>query len=604
MSRIWNSLLILSFLGALGGLQAQDVAQITGDVVDTSGAPVPGAIVAAHNVATNLTVRATTNALGAYTIFRLPPGSYTITAQAKGFRVAQQSEVTIRVDQAARLDFRLEVGAMSESVTVSAASVLLDETTSSLSQVIEDKKIEGLPLNGRSAFRLVQLTPGVLSNPASNGQFNDVPVATTWDSNFSINGGRNLSNEFMIDGVPATAGFFNQMTTIPSVDATQEFRVESNSISAEWGRLGGGVVNVATKSGSNQLHGTAFDFLRNDVLNADELYNKRAGKATPPFRMNQFGGTVGGPVELGKLYHGKDKTFFFADYQGTRWRQGDVFLTTVPTPLQRTGDFSQTFNAQRQLVTIFDPFSTRPDPASAGQSIRTQFPGNVVPASRLDPIATKMVTYYPQPNVAGNAITGVNNYLSNAVRSINEDEVSARVDHNVNESYRIFGRFAQNRTVLGQPDYYGNVATPDPGAVGRTPFHQTTFALDNTVTLSPNTVLSVRYGLARWFQFRPTRSLGFDQTQLGYPQSLVSQFQVPVFPAVSAAGYGNLGGQNYTNTGQDTHSLLASLFEVGGTAFLENGDGCAPASSQPVRSGRRRRQLRFHRGVHQRTESE
>jgi hypothetical protein len=571
VTKIATRLLLAGFLSVIGSLKAQNIAQITGEVVDSSGAPVAGAEIVAHNLATNFASRGSTNSIGVYTVFSLPPGSYTITAQAKGFRVVQQSDITIRIDQIARLDFRLEVGAMSESVTVSASSVLLDEETSSLSQVIDDKKVEGLPLNGRSPFRLVQLTPGVLSNPASNGQFNDVPVATTWDTNFSINGGRNESNEFMIDGVPATAGFFDQITTIPTVDATQEFRVESNSVSAEWGRFSGGVVNVATKSGSNGFHGTAFDFLRNNLLNADEFFNKRAGASTPPFRMNQFGGTLGGPIDLGRLYHGKDRTFFFADYQGTRWRQGDVYANTLPTPLQRSGNFSETLNSQRQLVTIYNPFSTSVDPANPVQYVRDPFTGNAIPSSLIDPIAAKMITYYPLPNVLGNPVTGANNFLSNALRSIDENEVSLRVDHNFSSAYRIFGRFAQNRTTLGQPDYYGNVATPDTGSVGKTRFKQTTLALDNTVTLNSNTVLSIRYGFARWFQFRGTRSLGYDQTNLGYPQSLVDQYQEPVFPTVTVAGYAGLGGQDYTSTGQETHSLLTSLSKVTGRHTFKAG---------------------------------
>ena len=246
----------------------------------------------------------------------------------------------------------MEVGAVNDSVNIVAEAPLLDEQTSSLGQVINNRTIENIPLNGRSPFRLVQLTPGVLSAPSASGQFGDIPVNTTFDSNFSINGGPNQTNEILIDGVPSTTGFFNQITTIPSVEATQEFKVQSSNLSAEYGRFGGGVIDVTTKSGTNERHGSLFEFVRNDAFDANNFFNNQAGKQKPAFRMNQFGAAIGGPVTLGKLYNGRNRTFFFADYQGTRWRQGSVTILTLPTDLQRLGNFQQTRNAQGQVYRV------------------------------------------------------------------------------------------------------------------------------------------------------------------------------------------------------------------------------------------------------------
>lgn len=530
------------------GTYAQN-AQITGRITDQQQAVIPGAEITAKNTATQLTMRSVTNEQGFYLLPSLPPGIYNVTASRQGFRSELRNLLRLIVDQTATLDFQLHVGGVTETIEVSAQTAMLDEQTSSLGQLIDNTKIQNIPLNGRSPFRLVQLTPGILTTRAADGQFGDIPVNTTWDTNFSINGGRSQSNEVQIDGVPATAGFFNQITTIPSIEATQEFKVQSNNLSAEWGRFGGGVLNVSTRSGTNALHGSVFEFLRNSAFDANEFFNRGSGRAKPPFRMNQFGGAAGGPIV-------KNKTFFFGDYQGTKWRRGDVFRSSLPTSLERTGDFSQTLAPTGALAIIYDPLSS--------STVRAPFAGNRIPATRISPIAQKMIVFYPQANVAGDAFTNFNNFISNAGRAIDQDQFSGKVDHSFGEKWRTFGRVARNKTSLTQPDYFGNVATSGAGAVGTTPFTQHTAAMDNTVVVSPTMVVSVRYGFARWYQLRQTRSYGFDQKELGIPASLVSQFQIPVFPSVSVEQYAALGGQSFLNNGNDTHSLLSSVTKTAG----------------------------------------
>lgn len=546
-------------------------AQITGRVTDPTDAVVPGVEITVTNTATSVVMKTSTNASGIFTVPLLPVGSYRVEAQKAGFRPVTHERITLAVDQVARLDIVLQVGQITQAVEVSAVAPILQTDSSALGQVVDSSKIANLPLNGRSPFRLVQLTPGILSAPSANGQFGDLAVNTTWDSNFSINGGRFQSNEVQIDGVPSTAGFFNQITTIPSVEATQEFKVQSNNLSAEWGRSGGGVLNVSTKSGTNELHGTLYEFLRNSAFDANEFFNNRAGRPIPPFRMNQFGGSAGGPLVLGKLYNGCSKTFFFADYQGSRWRRGSVFFTTVPTALERTGDFGRTLNNRGETVVIYDPLTTIRDPARAGQYIRSPFAANAIPASRIDPIARKLIEYFPQPNTAGDRYTGFNNFVSNASRIVDQNQFSGRMDHNFSERHRIYGRFARMVTVLTQPDVFANVATPGAGSVGTTPFRQHTFAFDDTLTLSATAILDIRYGFARWYQLRTTRSYGFDQRQLGFPASLVSQFQIPVFPAITIDQYSGLGGQSYLDNGNDTHSILPSLTWIAGKHTLKFG---------------------------------
>ncbi len=564
MTRTVWKLAVIAIVGAFGLWGQGTTAQIVARVTDPSGHAVPGVVVKVTNIENGGVREARTTDSGSVVVPLLPPGEYRLTMTKNGFRPVSRTGIRLLVDQVLRVDQELVIGSVSQEIQVTATAPLLESDTSALGQIVDSAKIQSIPLNGRSAFRLVQLTPGLVASPASNGQFGDIPVNTNQDTTFSINGGRQMSNEILIDGVPSTAGQFNSITTIPSIEATQEFKVQSSNLSAEWGRFGGGVVNVSTRSGTNQIHGAVYEYVRNSAFDANEFFNNQAGRAIPPFRMNQFGGAIGGPVSLGKLYSGKNRTFFFSDYQATRYRKGDVARFTLPSARERTGDFSQTRNQAGGLVVIYDPLTTQANGRQA-------FPGNILPAARIEPIARKLLEYYPQPNAPGDPFTGFNNYVNNAGRAIDQNQFSGRLDHTFSDKYRVFGRLAHNRTLLTQPDSYGNVASPDPGAVGTTPFRQTTVSLDHSVTVSPRSIINFKYGLARWYQFRQTRSYGFDQRTLGYPDALVKQYQIPVFPSISVEQYGALGGQSYFVSGNDTHSFIGSWTRVMNRVTLKAG---------------------------------
>ena len=277
----------------------QQTAELTGTITDSSGAVIAGATVTITNAARGINVVVNSDARGNYSAPLLPPADgYQMRVSRTGFRDAARTGITLEVAQVAQVNISLAVGSSTQTVTVTGAPPLLDSQTSSIGQVIAARTITNLPLNGRSSFRLIQLTPGVTFNQAAYGQFGDVPVNTTWDTNFSVNGGQAQSNEILIDGVPSSVGFFDQITTIPSVDDTEEFKVESDSLSAEYGRFTGGVINVTTKSGTNELHGAAFEFLRNSALDANDYIDNSKGVKVPPFKMNQYGGALGGPVVL------------------------------------------------------------------------------------------------------------------------------------------------------------------------------------------------------------------------------------------------------------------------------------------------------------------
>ncbi|MFP5236697.1 MAG: carboxypeptidase regulatory-like domain-containing protein [Acidobacteriota bacterium] len=566
LSMVFLVLLLVAGLasGSMASAQ-QQTAEITGTVTDSTGAIVPGATVTVAETSRGTQVAVRTDARGSYVVPLLPPGSeYEVRVSKDGFQTAIRSNITLVVSQVARIDIALQLGQVAQTITVSGAPPLLDTETSSVGQVIPANSISNLALNGRSTFRLIQLTPGVTFNRAANGIFGDVPSNTTFDTDLSINGERAQSNEFLIDGVPSTAGFFNQITTVPTVDDTQEFKVQSDNLPAEYGRFGGGVVNVTTKSGSNQYHGNIFEFIRNSALDANDYFNKAAGLSIPPFKMNQYGGSLGGPVRVPRIYNGRNKTFFFLSYQGTSRIQGVVFQTTVPTAAERQGDFSGLLNAAGKPITIYNPFSTKPNPNHPGQYVRTAFQGNKIPSSLWDPVAQNLIKYYPQPNTTGAPYTNANNFISNAALTLNQNAGSARLDEYANDKYRLFGRLGWLLTTQTQPNNYGNVATPGAGAVGTTKLDNWSFSQNNTVTLSPTLLLTFNYGYARWYQIRQTLSYGFDSASLGFPTSLTSHIQVPMFPTLQMVGYGNMSGQSYLSNGNDSHALLTSLTWIHG----------------------------------------
>ena len=550
-------LLLALLLATANPLRAQVLtAQLNGRVTDSQGAAIPGATVTVSDPARGFTVSVSTDTNGDYVVPLLQPADhYVIAVKRTGFRETVQKDVSLQVAQTAKIDLALQVGEVSDSVTVTGAPPLLDTQTSSIGQVITGQTVEDLPLNGRSTFRLIALTPGVTFNRSAYGQFGDVAVNSTFDTNFSINGGRAQSNEILIDGVPSSAGFFDQITTLPTVDDTQEFKVESNNLSAQYGRYAGGVINVSTKSGNDAFHGDVYEFLRNSAFDANDWFTKHAGLPIPAFKMNQFGGTLGGPVILPKLYNGHNRTFFFLDYQGTRRIKGVPYNALVPTDLQRQGIFGSN--------PIYNPFNTTTSPT--GVKTRQQFSSNgvlnTIPANMIDPVAAAIQKFFPEPNAIGNSAY---NFTSSAPIRLSQDVFSTRIDQNVTQKYHLFGRYAYSNTPLTQPNAYGNVADSE-GAVGTTTLRNQSFALDNIYTLTPSLLLSVNYGFARWYQIRQTLSYGFDITSLGFPAALANAIGIKMFPTVLiGGGYAGTNNQSFLNNGNDSHSLLASLTKLAG----------------------------------------
>src|SRR5438067_4286622 len=371
-------------LSVSGCLAQQITGSITGTVTDPTGAAVVGAAVKLTNTQTGAVQNATTNGEGDFRFLLLPTGNYSLEVTSSGFKSFRREGVIVEVDRSIAVPVALQVGQVSDTVEVVGGSPLLDPNTSSLGTIMDEKKVVDLPLNGRNPMGLANLIPTVKGIGYFGGQ-----VLSSWRlAAVSIGGGNPLTNGFLVDGIANDKMVDSGPMTFLTVDSTEEFKVQTNGMSAEFGRTSGGVISMISKSGTNQIHGSLFEFLRNDKLNANDFFANRAGRARTPSRVTQLGGTVGGPVV-------KDKLFYFFNYEGYRERTSSLETVTSPTAAQRAGDFSGLKTSAGQLIQIFDPTTTVPDPASAGNFIRTPFPNNTIPSTRINPVAANILKYYP-----------------------------------------------------------------------------------------------------------------------------------------------------------------------------------------------------------------
>jgi hypothetical protein len=388
-------------------------AELTGVVRDRDGAVLPGAAVTIVHTATNQARTLTTSADGLYTASQLPPGAYEIRIALPGFRPLVRTGVLLATGEAARLDVELDVGSVTESVSVTADTPVLQSERATLGHIVDHQRIVQLPLNGRTFIALAALVPGVALPPGSQ-----LP---------RINGGRPRVNEYLYDGISVLQPEPGQVAFFPVIDAIQEFKVETNAPSAEFGRFNGGVINLTTRSGSNAYRGAGFGFLRHERLNARNFFAS-TDPVKPRFRRQQFGGVAGGPLR-------RDRTFFFVDYQGQRQAIGRTLISTVPTTLQRQGVFTEPVAGR--VAVIYDPATT----TSAGTTTRSAFPNNTIPIERIDPVARALLERYPLPTSDGTA----NNYRRTANEANDHDQFDVRIDHLLTTRDQAFARISHFR---------------------------------------------------------------------------------------------------------------------------------------------------------------
>src|SRR6201993_794326 len=378
-------------------LHAQSTnASLTGRVTDPTRAVIAEAKVIVINTGTGVRYEGITNQTGSYYVTDLPPGGYRIEVEKIGFKAVIKSDLTLHVQDALEVNFEMVLGSALESVMVEGETPLLDTESSTMGTVVEQRKANELPLNGRNVFNLIELAPSVVPQGSSTG----TPVGVNpfgW-GNYQVNGSFGNQSAEYLDGQPLNIGYINLPVVIPTQDSIQEFKVQTSNLGADWGKFSGGVINLSTKSGSNGLHGEAYEYLRNKVLDANDFFLNKAGQDRPPFTQNQFGANAGGPLIIPKLYNGRDKTFWFFSWEGFRLRTGTAFTTTVPTAAEVAGNFSAI------TTPVMDPCGGTVTTAVACPGYTgpaTQFPGNVIPTSRLNPTSLALLKYFPAANTAG-----------------------------------------------------------------------------------------------------------------------------------------------------------------------------------------------------------
>ncbi len=552
-------------------LQAQtSTATLRGKVKDATGASITGAGVRITNSATGTSVQTTTDHDGNFVAPYLLPGQYTLAAEHPGFQRFEQTGITLDVQQVLATEIVLTVGSVNAVVEVNGAPPSLATSSSVVSTTINNKQIVSLPLNGRVALGLTLLVPGVIPAEGNAGSSIGVINGTAYPHSFTpwISGSRNATSDVLLDGIPlglpnTNGGTLAMGISGPTIDAVQEFTILTNAPPAEYGRVGGGVINIASKGGTNQIHGTLFEFLRNSDMDANNFFSNRAGVRRPTFQRNQFGGSVGGPVFIPHVYNGHDKTFFFFDTESTRARVPDVFTTTVPLDAWKQGNFSTLRNSAGSPITIYDPTTTQLN--ANGVYTRTAFPGNIVPANRMDPVAVRLMQYFPEPNTTPtNANTQVNNWTKAATDAANSTDFAGRVDQNFSESWRTFVRYAQGSQTTDPHNFFGSPATPL--GRGTQNFSRHAFVWNNVYTRNPTTIFELRYGLARFALHIAPLSAGFKPSSIGLPGYLDSQAALndTRFPNFAINGLTSLGQANSAGIAfvPTDHNVLASMTKI------------------------------------------
>ncbi len=521
-SRFWTSILSLTalLLLACASLQGQSTyGTVAGSVTDPSGAAIPGAQVTLTNIGTQEARQQPSGSEGLYQFVNVIPGQYRIDVQKDGFKHFTRQPVVVEVQQNVRIDVPLPIGELSQTVEVNAETPLLQTESSSLGQVVEQRKANELPLNGRNIFNLITISPGTVAQGGSGG----TPVSQnpfSW-GNYQVGGSfANESAEYL-DGQPLNIGYINLPIVIPTQDSIGEFKVQYNNLGADWGKFSGGVVNLSTKSGTNAFHGEAHEFLRNKVLNSNDYFLKQSelqngqSNEPPPYVQNQYGFSFGGPVI-------KDKTFFFVNWEQFRLRTGSVLTTTVPLTQFRNGDFSALLSGPNP-VQLYDPFTV------TATGARTPYLNNQIPTTEFSKAGTTLWDKYFVPPTSPNAIT--DNFTSASSSGGNTNEFVARGDENISSTTRIFGRFT----------YFGLLDLPtDPFKTGlcfdrcAENYHTKALAVDINHSFTPTMIFDINISGSRFVYARAPILAGYDLTQLGWPASyngVASAIRTPPTPA-------------------------------------------------------------------------
>ena len=524
---------------------------IQGRIVDTSGFAVPGATVEVLNTATGVVSPTTSNEQGSYRVPFLIPGVYRLTVSLQGFRTSINDRIELHVADVLTVDATLEVGAIAESVTVTATAATVDRSTAELGQVVDARRIAELPIREGSPVELVILAPGVTVTTdlrSRKAAFNNGL------SQFSTDGGGEKKNDFTIDGVSNVAN--DRVAYSPPSASVEEFKIHTTSYDAAIGNTMGAVVNLVTKSGTNTLHGQVYEWFRGSKLDARNYFDKRAGTPKRDYEDNRFGAAVGGPIR-------SNRTFYFVNFEANPFKVPSPNIVTVPSAKMRNGDFSDLL-ARGPQYQIYNPFTIRPHPTQAGRFTRDPFPGNIIPPNLIDPVAKKIMEFFPLPNQPGTADGQQNFQNPTAVAFETYYTATGRIDHNLSPTHRVYGRFSWDFWEEEKDDRFDNIATGI--FLNR---KNRVLGVDDAYTFRSNLLMNVRGGYTRQLFPERRRSQGFDLSSLGFSSQLVSLApkDIATFPFINFDGFQDFGasesGDGYFTT--DVYSATGSLMWLVGS---------------------------------------
>jgi hypothetical protein len=561
--KFWTLVLSLTLLALVvsPSLQGQSTyGSVAGAVTDPSGAAIADAQVTLTNVGTQEARKQPSGSEGLFQFVNVIPGQYRMDVEKAGFKHFTRQPVVVEVQQVVRIDVPLSIGELSQTVEVNAETPLLQTETSSLGQVVEQRKANELPLNGRNIFNLITISPAAVAQGGSGG----TPVSQnpfSW-GNYQVGGSfANQSAEYL-DGQPLNIGYINLPILIPTQDSVGEFKVQYNNLGADWGKFSGGVVNLSTKSGTNSFHGEAHEYLRNKALNSNDYFLKNEqlsnglANEPPPYVQNQYGFSFGGPVI-------KDKTFFFVNWEQFRLRTGSVVTTTVPLTAFRNGDFSALLTGSNP-VQLYDPFTV------TATGARTPYVNNQIPITEFSKAGTTLWDKYFVPPTSPNAIT--DNFTTASSSGGNTNEFVARVDQNISSTTRIFGRFT----------YFGLLDLPtNPFGTGlcldrcAEDYHTKALAIDINHSFTPTTIFDINIAGSRFVYARAPILAGYDLTQLGWPASynnVASAIRTPPTPAFPFAGdVGKSQGNSAIGDHNTQYNITPALTMIRGKHTIQVG---------------------------------
>ena len=527
-------------------------ASLGGIVADASGSAIPGVTMQITNAGTGVAIKTTTNDAGLYRFLFLNPGKYKLVATHSGFKTFERDNIELSVAQDGSLPVVLDVGAQTERITVTSEAPLIDAEKADRGFVVDSQLMVDMPINTRNPIMLAAMANGI--TPTGGSTLDQKPFSNSADGSWSVNGGVGSTLEFLLDGAPNNT-IYNGVSTVahvPSVDAVAEFKVTTSIYDAQSGHTGGGAINISIKSGTNAFHGSVYEYLKRAGFNATSFLDNAHGNPTAASGLDQYGFTIGGPVQIPKLYKGKDRTFFFFSWE--KYREDQEYptekLASVPSMLQRKGDFTDTVDNAGRLYTIYDPLTGRLD--SNNRWIRTAFPGNKIPAQQISPAGAKLLAFYPEPNtVSSGSVAWQNNFFSpENIAKFNFTNTISRLDHNFSDRERVYARwswsnFVQVRTSNALPGIGGDHRDGGKYSNGG--------VVDSVTMLTPNTILDVRVSLTYWTEKIGPSDYGFDTTQLGWPESLASQLvKRTLLPSISVNGATTLGNSSGNITFEPT----------------------------------------------------